>query len=107
MDLSTFDHEPAVSAAALLVAAQRWGFLVLRQAASSRENKSRPCFPDDASWAPAPAVEDDIIVINVRDGLALWSGERLKSTKHRLSWESLPADQSRKNLEPDVVHPVD
>ncbi|KAF7196093.1 hypothetical protein HII31_02494 [Pseudocercospora fuligena] len=53
--------------------------------------------PDNKVWVPAPVIEDGIIV-NVADGLALWSGGLLKSTKHRLSWESLPGDKSRESM---------
>ncbi|KXS97179.1 hypothetical protein AC578_877 [Pseudocercospora eumusae] len=53
--------------------------------------------PDDKRWVQAPMIEDGIIV-NVADGLALWTGGLLKSTKHRLSWESLPSDKSRESM---------
>jgi hypothetical protein len=45
--------------------------------------------PNDGPWVMAPVIEDAVIV-NIADGLSLWSGKTLKSTKHRLSWESLP-----------------
>lgn len=45
--------------------------------------------PNGQGWVMAPVIEDAVIV-NIADGLAMWSGKTLKSTKHRLSWESLP-----------------
>ncbi|EME77686.1 uncharacterized protein MYCFIDRAFT_84797 [Pseudocercospora fijiensis CIRAD86] len=53
--------------------------------------------PDNDRWVAAPIVEEGIIV-NVGDGLALWTAGLLKSTKHRLSWESLPGDKSRESM---------
>lgn len=45
-------------------------------------------------WVPAPLVEGAIIV-NIADGLSLWSDKVLKSTMHRLSWDSLPYNLDR------------
>ncbi|KAH7020729.1 uncharacterized protein B0I36DRAFT_296115 [Microdochium trichocladiopsis] len=53
--------------------------------------------PGDRGWVPAPVVEDAVIV-NIADGLALWSGKALKSTMHRLSWDSLPYDMHRYSI---------
>ncbi|ORY58181.1 uncharacterized protein BCR38DRAFT_448326 [Pseudomassariella vexata] len=53
--------------------------------------------PGDKEWVVAPVVED-AIVVNIADGLALWSGKALKSTLHRLSWESVPFDRERYSM---------
>ena len=53
--------------------------------------------PGDQGWVMAPVIEDAVIV-NIADGLALWSGNTLKSTKHRLSWESLPWHLDRHSI---------
>lgn len=50
--------------------------------------------PGELEWVAAPVIEDALIV-NIADGLALWSGKTLKSTVHRLSWDSLPYNLDR------------
>jgi isopenicillin N synthase-like dioxygenase len=53
--------------------------------------------PGDQGWVAAPMVKNAVIV-NIADGLALWSGKMLKSTKHRISWDSLPYDMHRYSI---------
>ncbi|KAH8897227.1 Clavaminate synthase-like protein [Thozetella sp. PMI_491] len=68
-----------------------WGTLTLLFA-TTPGLEVRP--PGDQGWVPAPVIKDAVIV-NIADGLALWSGKTLKSTLHRLSWDSLPYNVSR------------
>jgi isopenicillin N synthase-like dioxygenase len=68
-----------------------WGTLTLLFA-KTPGLEVRP--PGDQGWVPAPVIKDAVIV-NIADGLALWSGKTLKSTMHRLSWDSLPYDMHR------------
>lgn len=53
--------------------------------------------PGDDAWIAAPVV-DDAIVVNFADGLALLSGKAIKSTAHRLTWESTPWDKERYSM---------
>ncbi|KAK5127776.1 hypothetical protein LTR85_004892 [Meristemomyces frigidus] len=71
-----------------------WGTLTLLFTNSPGLEVQRP---GGDGWVPAPVIEDAVIV-NIADGLALWTGGLLKSTKHRLSWESLPMNQSRHSI---------
>lgn len=71
-----------------------WGTLTLLFA-KTPGLEVRP--PGDQGWVPAPVVKDAIIV-NIADGLALWSGGMLKSTNHRLSWDSLPYNMHRHSI---------
>lgn len=71
-----------------------WGTLTLLFA-KTPGLEVRP--PGDMGWVPAPVIKDAVIV-NIADGLALWSGKLLKSTKHRLSWDSLPYNMHRYSM---------
>lgn len=71
-----------------------WGTLTLLFA-KTPGLEVRP--PGNQGWVPAPIVEDAVIV-NIADGLALWSGKTLKSTMHRLSWDSLPYNMHRYSM---------
>lgn len=67
-----------------------WGTLTLLFAKTPGLEVRSP----NRGWVAAPIVPGAVIV-NIADGLALWSGKTLKSTMHRLSWESLPYDKNR------------
>lgn len=57
--------------------------------------------PRDDGWVMAPVLcgeGEDSIVVNVADGLALWSGGALKSTQHRLTWDTVPWDKERYSM---------
>jgi isopenicillin N synthase-like dioxygenase len=71
-----------------------WGTLTLL-ITESPGLEVRP--PGDQGWVLAPVIKDAVIV-NIADGLALWSGKTLKSTKHRLSWDSLPYHLDRYSI---------
>ncbi|KAL4882151.1 hypothetical protein BJY04DRAFT_217473 [Aspergillus karnatakaensis] len=45
-------------------------------------------------WREAPLIPGGVVV-NIGDALHLWSGKALKSTLHRVSFDSLPIDQDR------------
>ena len=53
--------------------------------------------PKDHSWVHAPVVPNGIVV-NVGDALALWTGNRLKSTLHRITWESVSIHSDRYSI---------
>jgi isopenicillin N synthase-like dioxygenase len=67
-----------------------WGTLTLLFAKTAGLEVKSP----DKGWVPAPLINSAIIV-NIADGLSLWSDKVLKSTMHRLSWDSLPYDLDR------------
>ncbi|RAH75891.1 Clavaminate synthase-like protein [Aspergillus japonicus CBS 114.51] len=58
--------------------------------------------PQD-QWHEVPQLPGGI-VINIGDALSLWTGQQLKSTMHRISWEKVPVDQDRYSM-PYFVHP--
>ncbi|KAK4544416.1 hypothetical protein LTR36_004307 [Oleoguttula mirabilis] len=45
-------------------------------------------------WMPAPHLDDHILV-NLGDALAFWSGGRLRATKHRVTFGTVPHDVER------------
>lgn len=45
-------------------------------------------------WLEVPLIPDSIVV-NVGDAMSLWSGQALKSTLHKISFDNLPIDQTR------------
>ncbi|KAH8650593.1 hypothetical protein BGZ60DRAFT_389033 [Tricladium varicosporioides] len=53
--------------------------------------------PNGKTWVQAPVVPG-AVVVNIADGLALWSRGLLRSTVHRLSWESLPWNMDRYSM---------
>lgn len=72
-----------------------WGTLTLLFAKTPGLEVRAP--GDKGGWVAAPVIKDSVIV-NIGDGLALWSGGMLKSTRHRLSWDSLPYNMSRYSI---------
>jgi isopenicillin N synthase-like dioxygenase len=48
-------------------------------------------------WVRAPCWDDHILV-NIGDALQFWSGNQLKSTMHRVTFEGLPHDQARYSM---------
>ncbi|KAH6664617.1 hypothetical protein B0J14DRAFT_644128 [Halenospora varia] len=53
--------------------------------------------PSGKTWVQAPVVPG-AVVVNIADGLALWSKGLLRSTVHRLSWQSLPWNMDRYSM---------
>lgn len=51
----------------------------------------------DGTWVPAPHLPDHILV-NLGDALAFWSGGRLKATRHRVTFGSVPHDVERMSM---------
>lgn len=51
----------------------------------------------EGDWIAAPCLEDTILV-NVGDTLAFWSGGRLKATRHRVTFEGVPAGMERLSM---------
>lgn len=49
------------------------------------------------NWTHVPVVPGGIVV-NVGDALALWTGNMLKSTLHRVTWESVGIDDDRYSI---------
>lgn len=45
-------------------------------------------------WMAVPVIPGSVVV-NVGDALSLWSGQALKSTLHKISFDNLPFDQDR------------
>ena len=45
-------------------------------------------------WLPVPLIPNGLVV-NIGDALAMWSGQTLKSTLHRISFDSLPIGRDR------------
>ncbi|MAD84950.1 MAG: hypothetical protein CL912_18485 [Deltaproteobacteria bacterium] len=64
-----------------------WGTLTLLFAKTAGLEVKSPL----NGWVPAPIV-DGAVIVNIADGLSLWSDKVLKSTMHRLPWDSLPFD---------------
>ncbi|KAL4787869.1 hypothetical protein BJX76DRAFT_353903 [Aspergillus varians] len=54
-------------------------------------------------WHDVPVVPGGIVV-NIGDALSFWTGRKLKSTMHRISWEKVPFDQDRYSI-PYFVQP--
>ena len=48
-------------------------------------------------WVQAPCIKD-CILINLGDTLSLWSGNYLKATLHRVTFDGLPYDQERQSM---------
>ena len=72
-----------------------WGSLTLLFAKTPGLEVRPP--GDRGSWVPAPVIKDAVIM-NIGDGLALWSSKLLKSTQHRLTWDSLPYNMHRYSM---------
>lgn len=53
--------------------------------------------PDSVNFVPVPVVEGAVIV-NIGDGLALWSDGALKSTLHRVTRKSSQYNQDRYSM---------
>ncbi len=49
------------------------------------------------SWHDVPVIPGGIVV-NIGDALSFWTGRKLKSTMHRISWEKVPFDQDRYSI---------
>ncbi|KAF2767783.1 Clavaminate synthase-like protein [Teratosphaeria nubilosa] len=45
-------------------------------------------------WMEVPLIPDSVVV-NIGDAMSLWSGQTLKSTLHRVSFDKVPIDQER------------
>ncbi|KAI9925373.1 hypothetical protein MW887_006301 [Aspergillus wentii] len=54
-------------------------------------------------WHEVPVIPG-AITINIGDALSLWTGKKLKSTMHRISWDKVPRSQDRYSM-PYFVHP--
>lgn len=52
--------------------------------------------PED-KWVAAPCI-DEMILINIGDTLAFWSGGQLKATKHRVTFDSLSNEKERQSM---------
>jgi len=48
-------------------------------------------------WVKAPC-EKDCILINLGDALSFWSGNQLKATLHRVTFDGLPYDEERQSM---------
>jgi len=48
-------------------------------------------------WVKAPC-HKDCILINLGDALAFWSGNQLKATLHRVTFDGLPHDKERQSM---------
>ncbi|RFU32285.1 hypothetical protein B7463_g4065, partial [Scytalidium lignicola] len=48
-------------------------------------------------WVKAPCMKDCILV-NLGDALSFWSGNQLKATLHRVTFDGLPYDQERQSI---------
>jgi isopenicillin N synthase-like dioxygenase len=51
----------------------------------------------EGQWVGAPCLEDTVLV-NIGDTMAFWSGGRLKATKHRVTFEGVPAGRERLSM---------
>lgn len=51
----------------------------------------------DGTWVRAPC-ERNHVLLNLGDSLSLWSGGVLKATRHRITFDSLPHDQTRQSM---------
>lgn len=69
-----------------------WGSITLLFAKTAGLEIQTP-----SSWIDVPVVANGIIV-NIGDALSLWTGRKLKSTLHRISWEKLPRTKDRYSI---------
>ena len=51
----------------------------------------------EGDWVAAPCLEETVLV-NVGDTMAFWSGGRLKATRHRVTFEGVPARRERLSM---------
>ncbi|KAL4876970.1 Clavaminate synthase-like protein [Aspergillus karnatakaensis] len=51
----------------------------------------------NGNWHDVPVIPGGIVV-NIGDLLSFWSGKKLKSTMHRISWEKVPVHQDRYSI---------
>ncbi|CZR67586.1 uncharacterized protein PAC_17485 [Phialocephala subalpina] len=51
----------------------------------------------NGEWVKAPC-EKDCILINLGDALSFWSGNQLKATLHRVTFDELPHDKERQSM---------
>jgi len=62
-----------------------------------QKNRGLDVLSPNGEWIRAPAW-DDCILCNIGDALMFWSGNQLKSTMHRVTFDGLPQDQARYSM---------
>lgn len=83
------DHSPLDTTTRMSAHSDSGSVTLLFQTCSGLEIQS-----PSGEWVPAPHLPGHILV-NLGDALAFWSGRRLKATKHRVTFDGVPAGVER------------